>query len=225
MSFALRRELRRHALHLAAALALGLLGLALPAGEAQAWHHCVLDGGVVTLLAALLPQDRLRLPLPLRVRLAGPGLAVALYLFSSSLVAWSHGAALLPQLGAVLTWLAWSGLVAAWAELGLRRWGPGLSSLTASLGPAALLLAAPVTFNPVYALWAFSPRIVLVLCPLVAAARAQSLEVVHQPLLYELSALDSLEFHYPPWYLHAVVALALATLLLRRARRTLEDTP
>ncbi|MBM4318604.1 MAG: hypothetical protein FJ125_01255 [Deltaproteobacteria bacterium] len=217
-------ELRRRLHRLAAGIAWDLgrrrgqaLGVALAAlglcwAMPSPWAGLLADGLLVTLLALGLPQDRppspVGLSLPPLQRLAGPVLLLGLFLGlrllplgAAQQVPWPD------RLASSATLIAWGALWLVLAEVLLRRTGPGFVPLALLALPAVTLLCAPVSLNPLFPL---AIRPALVLCPLIGAARAQGLEVIHQPLVYDLTNLDSLEFHYPPWYLHLVFSTLLA---------------
>lgn len=207
------------------ALGCALAALAVTLAAPTSWVALLVDVLLVTLLALLLPQDRPRspvgLPLPPLLRLAGPLLLVTLYLGLRLLPLGRAGghAATDEALASAASLLAWAGLLICAGELLLRKLGPGF----AALGPigllAGVLLTAPVSLGPLFPL---AIRPALVLCPLIAAGRARHIEVIHQPLVYDLSPLDSLEFHYPPWYLHLLVCTVLAAMCSLAARRLQE---
>jgi len=133
-----------------------------------------------------------------------------------------RGAATGGLVASAVALLAWAAMLLALGSLATRLLGRGAAAFGAVALVGGALVGAPVTFNPLFP-WAIRPA--MALCPLVAAARAQGLDVIHQPVLYELSSLDALEFHYPAWYVHPILALTAAAALLTLAAQRQEPSP
>ena len=215
-----RPALRGHRVLLGAG---ALAGLALATLGLEPWPQTVLRAAAVTAVAVLAgplgPPRHAWVRWPAWMAALSKLAAPALLLGLEGAVAVARGAAPGPLAASAGALLAWALFLLALSELGVRRFGEGALAFGLTALPAALLLGAPVTLNPLFP-WATRPA--LVLCPLVAAARAQRLDVIHQPVLYQLSALDALEFHYPPWYLHPIFVLSFAIGLLALAAVTQE---
>lgn len=217
-------ELRTRRVQLLATAVLKVV-LALSLRGSSSWTWVLVDCLVVTLLAVLLPQDRAPGPgigRALWLRLAGPLAVVGLYLGLGLLAGLLRAEPWLDQLAASAALLAWASMVVALSELLIRWLGAGASSFGFTAVLFGVLLTGPVSMNPILPA---ATRAALLLCPVVGAARARGLEVIHQPVVYGLSALDSLEFHYPAWYLQPMLALALAGVCGVAARSIQERRP
>ncbi len=212
----LRAELSRRRFDLAAMGGLGL-GAGLAGGDLNSWERLLVEAGVVSALACThavrgVAEDRPLLPV-------GPGLVVSglgllAFLLAAGLS--TPGTLTGPWLAARLVLLAWGLCVAAGGEAAGRRHGPGGAALAAVAVPAAICFFAPILFSP---LFPAGTSLALLVSPVVAAGRALSIEVAIRPPVYDLSVLGVVEFRYPPYHLHPVLALVLAAGFVRRAVR------
>lgn len=209
-----RAELLRRRADVAGFVVLaGALGVA--TAGLNAWERLLVEVGVVTawsLIHAIrgVPEDR---PAPR----PGPGLAVTA---GVTIVLLAVGCVTAPATWTA-DWLAartvlasWALVLAAAAESAAQRFGPTGAALAAVSLPATACLLAPVLGSPIFPI---GTGISLLASPVVAAGRALEIEVAIRPPLYELSTLGVMEFRYPPWPLHAALALLLALGFFRRA--------
>ena len=143
--------------------------------------------------------------------LGGAGITIVLVLWATAMVSPWAGLRIVPVLGA---WLAFWML----AAFHLRRLaGPGLA-ISLTLAPAMLLLAAPVTFMPLFRALAPGHRpsaiaIVANACPTLAVldATAADYSWMQEGVMYGLTALgQDLPLSYPHWWLTALIYAAAA---------------
>ncbi len=197
---------RLHRIRLAVAVVAGLL-VALAGGPP--WHRILWDGLLVTIIGWSAGQAREGVP-HRTMRLLGPMMVVAGYVLPSTAGLWVVTS--WRALGTGLTWLSWGALVVAVTRSAGDVLGVGARQALGSLAVLGVLLTAPVSLDP---LMGWLTPAALVACPVVGAARAIGLEVIHQPVVYDMSVLDGLEFHYPPWYSHLLFSLGTVMVLLR----------
>ena len=212
----LRPELLRRRWDLAAMAGLGA-GCSLAAGDLNSWERLLVEAGVVTVLACThavrgVAEERPWLPVGPALAVTGIGLLACLLLAGAVAPATLTG----PWLAARGVLLAWGLAVAAAGEAAGQRLGPRGAALAVLGAPVAACFLSPIVFSPVFPT---GTSLALLVCPVVAAGRALGIEVAIRPPLYDLSVLGVVEFRYPPYPLHPLLALVLAAGFVRRAAR------